>query len=90
MKRMTSLRLLLAVSLFAGMSFQITEAQSVAGDWYGLAEIQGFPLRLNIHITETNGVLSGTFDSPDQGALGIPLTGVSFEAPAIKLIIPNC
>jgi len=55
------------------------QAQNVTGDWYSLAKIQGMYLRLNLHITEENGTLKGTFDSPEQGALSIPLTSITLK-----------
>ena len=53
--------------------------QSISGDWYGLAEVQGMALRLNLHISDENGTFKGTFDSPDQGAFSIPLTSIVIE-----------
>ncbi len=69
----------LAVIVIAAISLQSYSgtAQSVTGDWYGMAEIQGMYLRLNLHFTEIDGKLSGTFDSPDQNAAGIPLSRTS-------------
>lgn len=79
MKANPILRLLLiSLTFFISLSFSV-QAQSVAGDWYSMANVQGMSLRLNLHITVTNGSLAGTFDSPDQGAMGIPLTSVTLE-----------
>ena len=74
------------IFIFLAMSFLSLSsgAQSLSGDWYGMAEIQGMFLRLNAHFTETDTGFSGTFDSPDQGAMGIPLTTVTFESPTLK------
>ena len=57
----------------------LLKGQSIAGDWYGMAEIQGFYLRINLHLTETDKGLTGSFDSPDQGAMGIPLTTITLN-----------
>ncbi len=84
MRRIYLLKIILLAVLFSALSQNSILAQSIAGDWYGSAEIQGMTLRLNVHITETDDGLSGTFDSPDQGALGIPLTSVVLDFPKFK------
>lgn len=84
MKRIFIIRIVMLVIVITGFSLQSINAQSISGDWYGSAEIQGMTLRLNIHITETEDGLSGTFDSPDQGAMGIPLTSVELDFPKLK------
>lgn len=53
--------------------------QSITGDWYTIAEVQGLSLSLNLHISDENGGLKGTFDSPEQGAFAIPLSSVSLK-----------
>jgi hypothetical protein len=53
----------------------------VTGNWQGAldAGAQG-KLRLIVHISQAkDGSLSGTVDSPDQGALGIPITKITYE-----------
>jgi putative CocE/NonD family hydrolase len=55
--------------------------QSVEGDWYGVADFDGFSLRLNVHVKAADTGYTGTFDSPDQNAMGIPLTTVTFKYP---------
>lgn len=57
-------------------------AQSIEGDWYGVAKIQGtFELRLNVHVKTAGGGYTSEFDSPDQGAMGIPSTTTTFSYP---------
>jgi hypothetical protein len=68
----------LLVIVAAGLSLG-ARSQSITGDWYSLAEVQGMSLRLNLHISGDNGALTGTFDSPEQGALAIPLTSVTLK-----------
>lgn len=84
MKIMKQVRLLLIIGLLAVMNLQAVKAQSIAGDWYGLAEVIGMFMRLDLHATQTDGGFKGTFDSPDQGAMGIPLTSFTYEAPVVK------
>jgi putative CocE/NonD family hydrolase len=54
-------------------------AQSIAGDWYSLIHTEGVHLNMNLHLSEEDEVLSGTFDVPQQGAVGIPLSSVSLN-----------
>lgn len=69
--------------IFVG-GFSSLSAQSIEGDWYGMAEVQGMFLRLNIHVSQTDNGYQGNFDSPDQGAFGIPLTSVTLESSRFK------
>lgn len=66
-------------------------AQDIKGDWLGALEVSPTAkLRIVVHVTEVEGKLSGTLDSIDQGAFGIPLADVlhagldfSFTVPAV-------
>jgi hypothetical protein len=46
-----------------------------AGDWAGTLDA-GMKLRLVVHLINTDGMWSGSMDSLDQGANGIPFTAV--------------
>ena len=52
---------------------------SVVGDWEGVLSTgdQGVPVAFHI-VSNADGALTATMDSPSQGALGIPLQGVTF------------
>ena len=53
----------------------------IVGDWEGsLANPDGSTLQVVFHITQDNaGNLTAILDSPDQGAIGVPLDEVRFE-----------
>jgi uncharacterized protein len=71
-------------SLLFGFLLFITSsltAQTIEGEWYGKAEINGIVLRLTVHVRSTGEGYSSTFDSPDQGAIGIPSTATTFVYP---------
>lgn len=53
-------------------------AQSPVGDWEGTLEAPGLKLKIIFHITADGDQYSATMDSPDQGAMGIPVTSTSF------------
>jgi pimeloyl-ACP methyl ester carboxylesterase len=67
------------------------EADWVLGDWRGSVPFA----RLNLHVGRGPcGLLIGTFDSPDQGQAGLPMTGVgvssntvTFEARYLDLAV---
>ena len=62
-------------------------AQDITGQWNGLLEIPGNPLRLVLHIVESDTGYTSTLDSPDQGALGIPVNFTSFEDSKLDIVI---
>lgn len=64
-------------------------AQEITGDWNGILEVQGTKLRLVIHIHKEGGKLSATMDSPDQGANGLPVQSIEFEASTLTIKMPN-
>jgi uncharacterized protein len=54
----------------------LAQAKQLSGTWLGTLDV-GIKLRLVFHFTEaTGGVVSGTMDSPDQGAKGIQCSSV--------------
>lgn len=59
---------------------------SVVGDWSGTLQAGPAQLRLVLHIKAgTDGALTGTLDSIDQGANGIPISTVSFKDGKLEL-----
>ncbi len=72
------------------LSFFLTgNAQDVIGDWSGQLDVSGTSLRIVFHITLEGDQYQATMDSPDQGASGIPVNGVTFESPNLKLDLAN-
>ena len=55
-----------------------TTTRPFSGSWAGTLDA-GMKLRLVIHLVEKGGVWSGTMDSLDQGANGIPFTSVTLN-----------
>jgi len=52
----------------------------IAGDWEGTLDTGGGTLRVVVHITQDKeGKLSGSVDSPDQGASGIAITAITYK-----------
>ena len=68
----------LLISLFLFFSIS-TFGQNLTGEWNGLLKLTGLQLRMILHITKTDAGYSATMDSPDQGAIGIPMSNTTFE-----------
>lgn len=61
-------------------------AAGVEGIWQGSLDVgNGAKLRIVFNLANKGGKLSGTMDSPDQGAKGIPLSNVAFEKGTLKI-----
>ncbi|MCI4671369.1 MAG: alpha/beta hydrolase [Bacteroidia bacterium] len=76
----------IAMSLLLILGMGATSfAQKPLGDWEGKLEVGAQSMRIIFHISEEEGVLAATMDSPDQGAYGIPVSEISFEAPKLNI-----
>ena len=60
-------------------------AQTIEGDWYGKATIQGIVLRLTVHVKATDQGYTSTFDSPEQGAYNVPSSTTVFKYPHFSI-----
>jgi len=74
----------LVLTLLSYCSF----GQEITGKWYGLLNVPGTQLPLEINVTKTETNYQSTMDSPDQKAFGIPITTTSFENSTFKFSIP--
>jgi pimeloyl-ACP methyl ester carboxylesterase len=66
-----------------------TAAQAnVEGEWRGALEIAGVgTLRLVVKLKRQAGRLTGTLDSPDQGATDLPLADVTFADRVLRFVL---
>ena len=63
---------------------------SFIGIWQGLLDVgSGKTLRIVFHISEETDSLSGTLDSPDQGAFGIPVTSIEISSDSIRINVQS-
>ncbi len=54
--------------------------KGIEGVWEGTLEVQGQSLKIIVKVSkEADGTLKATLDSPDQGAMDMPLDNVTFE-----------
>lgn len=64
--------------------------QAFQGVWSGTLDVGAAKLRLVFHVSAAaGGALSGTMDSPDQGAAGIPATSVSAQGSTLRFAVAN-
>lgn len=60
-------------------------AQDAVGDWKGTLSVNGRELRLQVHIVkDAAGALTGTLDSLEQGAKGLPLANIKSDGQALS------
>ncbi len=79
-------------TLMAILTFSVSPTafgQNITGQWNGLLNIPGSPLRLAINITKTDQGYTSTLDSPDQGAYDIPVDTTLFKGSTLKLTVIN-
>lgn len=63
-------------------------AQGVEGSWQGTLEAGPTKLRLGLHVSKTGAGWTSTFDSLDQGAMGIPVQTTTVSGPALHFEMP--
>ncbi len=61
------------------------EVSKLTGSWTGALDVGAVRLRLVFNLTENDGKIVATLDSPDQGAKGIPLDEVTLDGPTISI-----
>jgi putative CocE/NonD family hydrolase len=90
---------LFAITLF--FSFQSILAQDLSGPWYGMLDLPDFELRINLTVTETDSVYTGSIDLPDLEVSGIPVPGMQLNETSLSFkvgggnsfsgdVYPNC
>ena len=70
-------------------TFQLVFSQNITGPWYGNLDVQGQKLPLVFHIDKDRNELKSTFDSPTQGAKGIPIKNTLLENDELKFVAPD-
>ncbi len=72
-----------------GLVAQTAWAQDMTGAWSAELNVQGTKLPLILHITENEGVLTSTLDSPKQGAKGLAIKETRFEDGQLTIDAPG-
>ena len=73
-------KILLLAALLAGA----VQAQDITGDWKGTITTPTLEIRLALHVSKDKSGLKASMDSLDQGALGMVLSGVTFQGSTLK------
>lgn len=76
-----SLPLDLTRAVIAPERKRVVKGSDADGDWEGTLAGQ---LRLVLHVTTYDDGVSGTLDSPDQGALGMPITSITRNGSSVQ------
>ena len=85
MKRLALFLMLAFMALLPG-AFAQTPTPALSGNWTGTLSVGGTALRLVWHFTpKPDGSLAATFDSPDQGAMGLPFSTAKVTGQAVHL-----
>lgn len=71
----TKLNLITVLSL---LFVTLSSAQDISGSWKGVLKVQTNELPIVFNISENEGVLISTMDSPSQGAMGIATDNTTF------------
>jgi len=89
MRKNLILELVFAASILASAFMLVAEAvPMVVGDWQGSIETGHGSLKVVIHIaTGKEDTFTGTLDSPDQGATGIPINVIHYKQPELHFEI---
>jgi len=66
-----------------------TDNSALTGTWQGSLKVSGFELHIVFNVTESDGNLSTTLDSPDQNAYGIEVDSTSFKNDSVYFDIPS-
>jgi len=78
------------ISDYSGSICQTKSCTSLVGTWQGALEFNGNKLRIIFHIAKTDsGTLTGSIDSPDQGAKGLPISNLILTQDSVRLVMAS-
>lgn len=84
--KISAVALLLALSLV--IPFAETQGQTAQvkpeGDWRGTLDAGTAKLDLILHVVRKDGALTGTLDSPDQGATGLAVEAITVSGKSLR------
>ena len=82
-------RAILCFFVFTLSAIGAAAAQSpITGDWNGVIDVGEAHIHLILHLHElSNGLLDGTLDSPDQGAMDLPISSIAFKDKKLIFIV---
>lgn len=82
--------LIFGLIALSGHSLQAQEINSrYIGSWEGELKVAATSLRIWLHIQEDNTGLKASMDSPDQGAMDLPVGKISAEGEILTIELPD-
>lgn len=82
--------LLIIMTMLASIAhLSAQESRRIIGTWMGEITSGEQSFRLVFHIRAVDDMLTCTLDSPDQGAIGLPIKGISFLGDELKIDASN-
>lgn len=69
-------------------STAVAQPSDIDGAWQGSLDVGGTKLRIVFHLVTTSEGLRATLDSPDQGAMGLPVPNARREGATLTLEMP--
>ena len=74
---------LTVMGLFIGLG---AFAQDITGTWKGTLSVQGAEMPLIFNVSNEDGTISSTMDSPSQGATDIPMDETTFADNTLTIV----
>jgi hypothetical protein len=82
--------LMMIASTLLSVAMTRAAAPAAIGDWDGKIDTGSSILRVVVHISQAaDGKLTGSLDSPDQGAKGIAIGSVTYKEPDLHFAIES-
>jgi hypothetical protein len=82
-------RFLAGLAVGLGLAAQSALAEDATGDWAGVLKPPNAELHIGVHLTKAaDGSYSGSLDSIDQGAKGVPLSDVKTTGDSLSFALP--
>ena len=78
----------IAAAVVALASGQDTVVE-LGGRWEGALSVQGQSIRLVVRVQDADGRISAVLDSPDQGATGLGIEGLSLDGGVVRFAVPQ-
>jgi hypothetical protein len=87
MNKMIGTRIGIVIGLLTLALAGVAQGQDIAGDWEGSLAIGVGGVRIVLHVTKSpDGSLKAVMDSPDQGAVGVPIESIQLNGNKLKFV----
>jgi hypothetical protein len=87
MKGTTTMHISRSITLLLVLAVSASAAVPIAGNWEGVIKVPNQELRLVLHVRESGGKLTASFDSPDQYVAGMPVDSIDLKGQQLNFEI---